>query len=257
MTMQKLMMSLIATSAMSCAAVADSPNVYLPRYRKPVISWEGPYLGLAAGGRWMDPTWSTTSTASGPVFDSTTAYANLPSNAPRGALFAGYNWQNVNALWGIEADVGVSSHKAQVSDIPGTYTPPATGQDRLAIKAGTDGSLRLRTGILVNPGTLFYATGGLALQEVKVTASCATTGSWCLSNFDRNETVAKTLTGWTLGGGAEMLVNIDWFARLEYRYADFGRFEQKFFTAAPPGDEFTGNAKIRTQTISLGLAHKF
>ena len=257
MTFRKLIVGALTIATLPCAARADSPNVYLPRYRKPVISWEGPYLGIAASGRWIDPEWSTTATNPGPVFEPRTANANIPSNGPRGAIFAGYNWQHINALWGIEADVGFASHTGQVSDIPGTFAPPASGQDRLSVKAGTDGSLRLRAGILVNPGTLLYATGGLALQEVKITASCSTLGSWCNNNIDRSESVTKTLSGWTLGGGAEMLMSLNWFARVEYRYADFGRFDQQFFTKAPLGDDFTGGAKVRTQVLSLGLAHKF
>ena len=39
-----------------------------------------------------------------------------------------------------------------------------------------------------------------------------------IRNFDNN----NSLTGWTVGGGVEWLLNPNWSVKLEYLYYDFG-----------------------------------
>ncbi|MSO68511.1 MAG: porin family protein, partial [Pseudolabrys sp.] len=48
-------------------------------------------------------------------------------------------------------------------------------------------------------------------------------------------------------------------ARLDYRYADFGTFDQPFFSPCGAGcdQRFTAHVKVITHTANVGLAYKF
>jgi len=74
-----------------------------------------------------------------------------------------------------------------------------------------------------------------------------------------NESHSTTKTRWTVGGGVEKRISGNWLARIDYRYAEFGSLNQKFFNNFGPSfdDRFTANVKVRTNQLSFSLAHKF
>lgn len=75
--------------------------------------------------------------------------------------------------------------------------------------------------------------------------------------------------GWTLGGGAEARLWGNWFARAEYRYADYGTFSATDvrtcsapcgfgpITGSPAVDTTAYSVHLHTHTALLGLAYKF
>ena len=66
------------------------------------------------------------------------------------------------------------------------------------------------------------------------------------------------MMGWTVGGGVERKLWGNWLARIDYRYADFGTFNQHFFTAGAFGDDqFDAHVKVKTHTATVGIAYKF
>ena len=72
-------------------------------------------------------------------------------------------------------------------------------------------------------------------------------------------TNSTTKTGWTIGTGIETMLWGNWFARGEYRYADFGTGS---FTlsrkGAPPDAGLTNyDVRVRTHTALFGIAYKF
>lgn len=238
----------------------DQPSrTYAPRTPLQAFAWQGGYLGAGIGQRWTDAAWTTNSinaTENGGVPYPDVPSERLQSRAFRSSVYGGYNWQADKWVWGVEGDIGFATSRKVASDIPGTYMLPLTGNDQIGIETNLDGSLRLRGGILLTPALLLYATGGLALQQAKISASCSAipVGSYCLGT--RSETVSKTLAGYTVGGGAEIMLAQHWMLRGEYRYSQLGTTSHEFFRKTAT-DDFTGSARIETHTVTFGLGYKF
>jgi outer membrane immunogenic protein len=263
--------ALLGATALSLACASGALAADMPMKAPvavPYNNWTGWYAGASVGARMADTTWTTTSIAA-PPFGPTpprtgnSSIAGLDSTSARLGGYAGYNWQFA-PTWvaGIEADLAWGNNKKSVSPIPGTVFAATSCStfanctlDSITAKEGWDGSLRARLGFLVSPTWLVYATGGAAWQQFSLTAICsAPTGPWCIAN--RSEAASWTRVGWTLGGGVETMLGGNWFARADYRYADFGTVTKTFFVSAP-ADAVTMSEPLRTHTATLGLAYKF
>ncbi len=170
-----LSMSVAAQAADAVDVVPEAPeaiNTYIPQ----TGNWAGAYGGVEGSFNWGRFNNSNSQTDRGLGFD----------------LYAGYNWQSDNLVYGLEGDIGYSGR----SSTSGGVTS----------KQGINGSVRGRLGVDMNP-FLLYGTGGLAAASH--TASSAA-GSQTLG-----------LLGWTAGMGAEAQVTEGVTARIEYRYTDF------------------------------------
>lgn len=245
------------------SVMAQSPN------------WDGYYLGASVGARFASNNWVTTAACPsvpicsggipGPDFAQT-----FNSTAARIAAFGGRNWM-LGATWlaGVEAEIGWADNRNTNGPIPGTtlsglILPSITNGDTASVNLSWDASLRARVGALVQPNTLLFATAGLALQRVEITASCGNNGAttYCTSppGVPHNEVQSLILPGWTIGAGLEHLLAPNWLVRVEYRYADFGQANTLFFAqnVGNGGDDrFWANVSVRTHTASLGVAYKF
>jgi outer membrane immunogenic protein len=169
-----------------------------------------------------------------------------------GGGFIGTTVQYGNIVYGIEGDVagktGESSY-VQPSSVtvaystpaggffPGFTNPTATRTDLISgsVRQGVDGSIRPRIGYLVNPWLMVYATGGIAFNHVSASYSYASTITYtnlalptttiqqvAVDTLAGSGSVDKTLTGGTVGAGAELALGYGWKARLEYRWSGFG-----------------------------------
>ncbi|MCP3462516.1 outer membrane protein [Bradyrhizobium sp. CCGUVB23] len=228
-----------------------------------VESWTGFYLGADVGARWSDTTWTSTALED-PVWAGGSSLllqgnpASFNSTSFRGGGYAGYNWQ-VAPSWviGIEGDVAWADNNKTLAGVPGTWgsSTPASliAIDSTTVKLGWDASIRGRVGWLVAPSVMLFGTGGIAWQDVSLTANCMRTGPWCI--LDRTETFHKVATGWTVGGGIEAKVWSNWLARAEYRYADFGHVDHEFFPQTV--DSVFMNQSLKTHAVSVGLAYQF
>ena len=234
-------------------------------------SWTGGYIGAELGDQVADAKWTTTAI---PRFagilaipDPTTNPALFFGGAAMGGAFAGYDWQ-VFPHWvtGVEGNIDFGDSAMTRGGIPGTYGNGAAASlliipgteaeqaDTATVKFGWSGSLRARVGYLSMPNVLVYGTGGLAVQEIKVGASCdATISSVCLTA--RNETASTVKAGWTLGGGIEAALTGSWFGKAEFRYADFGHFSHNLFGGS--FDEADMNLHLQTYTFLGGIGYKF
>jgi outer membrane immunogenic protein len=163
----------------------------------------------------------------------TTAFNTLvPNIAPRqlkpkvegvtyGAVI-GMNFGGDGALvLGVEADViGGGDYKAASfsgAPIPGLapagITTSATKEYKLR------GSLRGRLGASLTDDIFVYSTGGIALAQVETKASVVANGAPTVA---WNGVKKETLTGWTIGAGAEFQINDGILLRGEYLYTDLG-----------------------------------
>jgi outer membrane immunogenic protein len=62
------------------------------------------------------------------------------------------------------------------------------------------------------------------------------------------------MTGWTVGGGVEYAFLGNWTAKVEYLYADLGKFD---CGAACGGAVIVDNVSFQTNIVRAGLNYKF
>jgi outer membrane immunogenic protein len=215
---KKLLLScaaLILMGAMAKAADIIEPTAY---------DWTGPYIGLQGGYAWGendvevgDP---VTAAIAGFSADSDPITLNPPADGSigidgwAGGLHLGYLWQHDSLVLGIEGD-------GEFADIDGDTDVFANAGDTDptgTLEQDIDwlASLRLRAGFAMDRA-LIYATGGLAVGGVELTAEDNASGD-SLSESD-------TQWGWTVGGGLDYAFTDDLSGRVEYRYTDLGKSE--------------------------------
>lgn len=109
------------------------------------------------------------------------------------------------ATWiaGLELDVGWADNGNTTNPVPGTANTTVTAilPPVGTMKENWDGSVRGRLGFLTAPDTLVFAAGGLALQQVELSANCAGCGTTAFCLTPQSESYEKTMSGWTVGGG--------------------------------------------------------
>ncbi len=257
--------------AMSASAMAADLPIKSKAPPPPAMSWAGPYAGIALGGKFADATWTTTSTSDfpGTIVDASSLDSFRPA-AFRIGGYAGYNWQNQAWVYGVEFDIAYADATATHSGITGWAIncagAPGPGVDTASVKLGWDASARARLGYLVTPGTLLFATGGIAWQSIETTGFCqhSLADPQCTvaagAPFD-TQTNREILTGWTVGLGLEARLSGNWLLRGEYRYADFGKMNGVLnfgSSGAPPGtDTSRYDLSVQTHIATLGLAYQF
>jgi outer membrane immunogenic protein len=279
----------LATAASSVAFAADLP-VALPATATPVASpppppppfgWTGLYIGGNVGAKWADTTWTATSL-------SDIAAKRIDASSPRdfnsvglrAGGYLGYNWQFARQwVTGIEGDIAWADRTATAAGLPGCAEPiastcvpagftsgPGPGFDLSSVKVGWDASVRARLGFLVAPQLLLYGTGGIAWQQLETSGACqhSAPDPLCLiarGNPFSTVTNSTVRTGWTAGGGLETNITGHWLARAEYRFSDFGTWNNVFNFNVPgetPGfDTYRFHLRATTQIATFGLAYKF
>ena len=234
--------SLLSTSVFA-ADLAARPYTKAPVLVDPGYNWTGFYVGLNGGYSWGKAKETATI---GPPFPAT-AVATVNQNV-NGGVFGGqigYNWQ-VNPKWvlGLEADGQWTGERGRSNDFFGSIRQTLPGGDfNVVTSASASNETKLpwfatfrgRAGFLADPSLLLYATGGLAVGEVKfttqptVTAQLFGPGSTGTTPVGLPVTVvgpalsdSQTRVGWTVGAGLEKKFNPNWSAKLEYLYVDLG-----------------------------------
>lgn len=241
----------IAIALAGPAFAADLPSrapppVYMPP-PPPVFTWTGLYAGAQIGYAWgRDNADITTLDPDRPFFQ-----ANTSPSGVIGGAHLGYNLQYLQWVIGLEGTVDGTSMDKQVSLFgqPGflheTHPNLIVGS-----REDVQGSLRGRLGYAFNR-FLIYGTGGAAFSNV--------TNSYLISPSFGAETITKTRTGWTVGGGLEYAVTDNWSVRAEYRYSDFGRYNDFPFTnntlasAAAP----LARHHLTENQVQAGVSYRF
>lgn len=222
------------------------------------FNWTGFYVGANAGYAWGDHStriglggnWAAEGAALRNRFVNDGG-GNTRLGGFTGGLQAGYNHQMGNFVLGAEGDVGylgLNKRSTVVSAGVPTYTFTKGAQTSWIV------TLRPRIGFAMDR-TLFYATGGLAIADLKNRWSVVSSG-----NYLKAENSSTVRVGWTLGAGVEhaFLNNIS--AKLEYLYTDLGRVSKT--SAYLPGSAFPGySEQLRTRltfhTVRVGVNYRF
>ena len=151
-----------------------------------------------------------------------------------GGAFAGYNFNLTEGfVLGVEGDV-------IFTDIAGTQTDPAVPSGFVLTETKMLYSITGRAGVKVKD-VLLYVVGGAAFTDSshKGSANVAI-------NFESSD------VGFTVGGGAEMTIMENWFARLQYKYY---RFDDKF--GLPAGFTRPHDFTIYLHSITAGVGVRF
>jgi outer membrane immunogenic protein len=184
------------------SAQAGGPEGPAP-YQRPAFSWTGAYIGATAGYGRGETRFDDGAVSNPFDMDGIIAGASI-----------GYNFQTPrNIVFGIEADISYS-------DISGSFGPAELAQpngDKWTCFSGacvTDvtwfGTVRGRLG-LASDRILVYATGGFAYGNVD--SKILNNPNWLTGNVT---------TGWVAGGGAEIVLQPNWTAKLEFLHVDLG-----------------------------------
>jgi outer membrane immunogenic protein len=206
-------------------AVAPAPVV--------VPTWTGFYIGVHGGAAWQStPNWT--------FFDPNGALVALPINGGNSALGGvggfqiGYNWQFAPAwVVGVEGDISwasLSDHRTAgplltpLGNIAGGNLSAVSMSANTQWLASARGKLGF-TGWLNN--TMFYATGGVAWENVEYAATLTAAGGGpgpfpgVVPQANSVTSFSTTKSGWVAGGGAEWQATTNILLRAEYLYYNF------------------------------------
>jgi len=151
-------------------------------------------------------------------------------------LHAGYDYYGDGYMVGIEADGALTTVHHDTMDSFGAKN----SSDMLWMA-----TLRGRIGAPVTKDVLLYATGGLAVAELRMERGPDLTGR-APGNY------SNVHWGWTLGAGAEFAVTDNILLRGEYLYMDLSEERYRVARGLPPIDNTYSGHMIRT-----ALSYKF
>ena len=223
----------------------------------PVWNWTGFYVGGNVGYGWGRSDAHLTITDTGNTF-SFTQSDTLHIDGVIGGGGIGYNWQYMNWVFGLEADIQGSGQKGDATFIcPAGVcsTPPVT--TTVTEKLNWFGTVRPRLGWTVTPNIMLYATGGLAYGQI--TESGTITNGTASTTFDAH----KTSAGWTLGGGVEGQLVGNWTWRVEYLFLELKEPTVNVVTSIPgpgrlpPPDVVQIDPLFRDNIVRAGINYKF
>jgi outer membrane immunogenic protein len=216
----------------SVATAADMP-VKAPRMPTAIsYNWTGFYGGLNGGYAWGTSSWRD---------DPALGLTDLGSHTTRGGIFGGqvgYNWQDRSLVLGLEADVNWAS-------IKGSHVDPA-GSD-LNTKVSWLGTLVGRVGYAQNQA-LLYGLAGATWATFKYQDFTA-------PGAGLNGENSGTRWGYTVGGGLEYAFAMNWSAKVEYNYLDFGTRRLGFSGGVSPA--FTQDITERMHLMKIGVNYRF
>src|SRR4051812_5549720 len=210
-----------APLAANAADLGVRPAYKAPAYVAPaVFSWSGFYIGVNGGYAFGTSGWS----GAVPV-----------SLDPQGWLFGptiGYNLQTGSWVWGVEADWDWSSQK-QSKGCGGGAT--CTMDDRWFATA------RGRVGYAGWSNMMPYFTAGAAFANVRAENSAGAGAT------------TDTRWGWTAGVGLEYALWTSWSVKVEYLYADLGKFGCPTCVPGPGEDMVT----FKNNIVRAGINYRF
>jgi outer membrane immunogenic protein len=266
--MKKILMVGIAAAFCGAPALAADLPMRAPAYGAPVGAaqmWTGCYIGGNLGGVWGDSKfdWSNFGTGFAAGADTQVipvADATLHSSGFTGGGQLGCNAQFGAAVIGLEGDIqytGLSANRAAATLGGGLVLPANINESFSSHWLST---IRGRLGF-VNGGWLIYGTGGLAVANVSYSDQNCFVGIG--TPGCNTASASQTRTGWTVGGGAEWIIEPGWTIRLEYLYADLGNtsYNSQFFATGSviptANTNITHSHNLTENLVRLGLNYKF
>ena len=265
--MKRIRFVMAAAAAFLTAPALSASAADLAYTKSPVATvynWTGFYVGGTAGGAWQR---ARTDYSSDPNFllgpglfifalDTGSLARSMPQNSSGflGGVTLGYNWQRSNVVLGIEGDWSWTGLKATsvTTPVPCCFIPALT----TTAETRTDwlATLRGRIGMLAAPQTLLFATGGLALGQIRTSTNLVPAApSNCSNNgFCVVDTASATRAGWAAGAGIEQGFASHWSVKVEYLHYDLGSFSHIATEASPVKPGIIGLPVLHVKTSVSG-----
>ena len=156
-----------------------------------------------------------------------------------GGGHVGFNLQTGAFVWGIEGDI-------EGSGVRGTLN--YGGGNGVRFDQRWQSSIRGRLGFTVGNTAMIYATGGAAFSDLRYNYFTNT----------QTELFTGNQTGYTVGAGIEWMFAPAWSARVEYRYTDFGRFnDQLTIIGGPRNANISARQEAEFSTVRVGISYHF
>lgn len=236
--------TMLLTSTAAFAADIVRPVPVIPPQG---FTWTGVYLGGSLGYGWGN-------------FDNTLAgndaSIGLGTNGSGflGGVYAGYNYQMGNVVFGIESDIawanvrGGSSINGDFRTNTGNIPWAAQIDNRLSWLGTTRGRVGYAFG-----NFLPYVTGGIAYGSFNTSGIAAIGSSSINASFAQSFSGSTTNVGWTVGAGLEYAITPHLLARVEYLHYDLGSTNWQVLT----DPSITLNTSHNGDLARLGVAWKF
>ncbi len=260
---KRLMLASIAVTtafAVAAPAFAESPD----------SPWNGWYVGLNAGGNWGHGS-QHLSAAPGngavviPPADITAITTVIGKNNPAGftgGIEGGFNYkyQSSGLVLGFETDFDAFNldqnitRTFQSSVTQPIIPPPPTPMVTVSQTQKTDWLWTLRPKIGWQTGRwLLYATGGLAVGDVKQTVSYSDNR---VPPNAASLSQSATQVGWAAGVGAGYALSPNWAIKAEWLFTDLGTVSGS--KATPNGYAVIGaSGKIQSNILRVGVDYRF
>lgn len=169
--------------------------------------WNGVYWGVHGGGSWG---------GAGSGSESVDLSGGL------GGIHSGYQFQSGSLVYGVEGELTFGDVTGGLSDSyaldPILFGQNATFNGRLDLSANMLASLKGRIGYAFGP-VMLYASGGLAWTWFDVEANATVSGSGF--RYSDGLSGSDMLSGWTVGGGAEMKFTQSISGRIDVSHYNF------------------------------------
>jgi opacity protein-like surface antigen len=224
----------------------DAPRTTPIYYKAPAASarndWSGFYAGVVGGGDWG----RSKHIQNGNKFNGINASDITSTFDVNGALLgasAGYNAQFAGMwLFGVESDMSWSNASGTAF-----LAPPFNTARQAGTKESWLATARVRLGVVPADRWLTYVTGGVALADVKAQ----------IINEDITFTESHIRGGWTVGAGAEVALDRNWSAKLEYLHV--GLTDTPYFTPVPRDDTVNraGGVPLNQEIVRGGVSYRF
>lgn len=228
--------------------------------------WTGYYVGGFGGVTLARPGLNTSTVAPNDGYFENTSVAvinadgarNVGVNGFTGGGQFGYNQQYGRFVVGAEADFGWQRFSKEVSTTrqypccaPASYTLTQE------VESNWIATFRPKVGVAAGDA-MFYATGGLALTDVRYNSTFTDTFD---DAFETGE-INKRRAGYTMGGGVEVRATDNWSVKGEYLFSDFGRVSAQgstFETSEDtwPSTVFTHAVKMKSHNVRFGVNYRF
>lgn len=174
---------------------------------------------------------------------------------PAGALVGGYGKQFGNVYVGIDLSANslLMNDKRSVTE---TYVATPGTQFTLKQSASADWMATLRPRLGWAEGNwLAYVTGGIAVTRLHLNTTF-TDNAW--SAYSRSS-VTKTLTGRSIGFGAEYALGQQWAFRGEYLHTRFGKTRSSsYLSTTNAGGGYLGHSgDFDAYGLLLGVTYRF
>ena len=257
--MRRLIVSLSATALIigsaSMVCAADLPVKARPMAVS-VADWTGWHVGLNAGATRsnVNVDWDAhinNTPLVNPQINSFAANTFDPWGFTGGAQL-GYDRQVGAFVGGGEADIQYTGLKDSRSV---TYIGLVTGSPNTiteSFESNWLATVRGRIGVLPTSSILLYATGGLAVGQVKYadTRFVAFNGQTFAASSD------EVRAGWTAGVGGEVALSPKWTIKAEYLHVDLGSTDYTSIGSLIPGNTIDHHHSFTEDLVRLGVNYR-